>query len=82
MFKDEMKYAPEQHYEDEELENRVYSEMATGDWWWEVQASANAQIFSHSHHNIHSPAVVVNFYVKSMGKWPKVTLNQWEPNFT
>ena len=40
-----MKYTPEKHYEDEDLNNRVYSEMATGDWWWEVQASAHNQIF-------------------------------------
>ena len=39
-FKDGMKYAPEQHYEDEQLKNRVYGEMAAGDWWWEIQASA------------------------------------------
>ena len=39
-----MKYAPEQHYEDGELKNRVYDEMATGDWWWEVQVSARIQI--------------------------------------
>ena len=44
-FKDGMKYAPEQHYEDDELKNRVYSEMATGDWWWETQARACIQIF-------------------------------------
>ena len=43
-----MRYAPEKHYEDEELENRVYDEMATGDWWWEVQVSAYIQIFSRS----------------------------------
>jgi len=43
-FKDGMKYTPEKHYEDEELNNRVYDEMATGDWWWEVQASAHIQI--------------------------------------
>lgn len=38
-----MKYTPEKHYEDEELENRVYDEMATGDWWWEVQVSTRVQ---------------------------------------
>ena len=39
-FADSMKYAPEKHYEDEELQNRVYSEMAASDWWWDVQASS------------------------------------------
>jgi len=38
-----MKYAPEKHYEDEELDNRVYDEMATGDWWWETQVSTCIQ---------------------------------------
>ena len=51
-FKEGMKYAPEQHYEDEELRNRVYSETATGDWWWEVQASASIQIFFRLHNNV------------------------------
>jgi hypothetical protein len=39
-FAENMRYAPEKHYEDKELETRVYGEMATGDWWWEVQASS------------------------------------------
>lgn len=39
-FKKFTKYAPERHYEDEELTVRIYNEMATGDWWWEVQVRA------------------------------------------
>jgi len=39
-FEGFMKYAPERHYEDEELAIRIYDEMATGDWWWEVQVRA------------------------------------------
>ena len=44
-FRDGMRYAPERHYEDEQLGNRVYGEMVVGDWWWKVQASAGIQIF-------------------------------------
>ena len=39
-FTDSVTYAPEKYCEDKELENRVYGEMAAGDWWWEVQASS------------------------------------------
>ena len=45
VFEGGMRYVPEKHYEDEDLNNRVYDEMATGDWWWEVQASPCIQIF-------------------------------------
>ena len=38
-FKEFMKYAPERHYEDKELTIHIYNEMATGDWWWEIQVS-------------------------------------------
>ncbi|KAF8598797.1 hypothetical protein BDV93DRAFT_478147, partial [Ceratobasidium sp. AG-I] len=36
-FKDSMRYAPEHHWTSEELDNRIYSEMWTGDWWWRTQ---------------------------------------------
>ncbi|KAI0054641.1 hypothetical protein BV25DRAFT_1816783 [Artomyces pyxidatus] len=32
-----MAYAPERHFADEEMKNRLYGEMHTGDWWWHVQ---------------------------------------------
>jgi hypothetical protein len=32
-----MKYAPERVYEDDEGTNRVFDEMWTGDWWWNIQ---------------------------------------------
>jgi hypothetical protein len=63
-FKDGMKYAPEQHYEDEELGNRVYGETATGEKWWEIQASAAIQLFSHLHSDVH----LLNF----RGNFPSV----------
>ncbi|KAG7096157.1 hypothetical protein E1B28_006830 [Marasmius oreades] len=30
-------FAPERHYQDREKEVRLYHEMHTGDWWWEIQ---------------------------------------------
>jgi hypothetical protein len=31
-----MKYAPVKLYQDEACKTRVYNEMNTGDWWWDV----------------------------------------------
>jgi Plavaka transposase len=36
-FHGEMAYAPEKVYTDPEGQCRVYDEMWTGDWWWEMQ---------------------------------------------
>jgi Plavaka transposase len=36
-FKDQMHYAPERHYSDESGQEQLFSEMWTGDWWWEMQ---------------------------------------------
>ncbi|KAJ3547086.1 hypothetical protein NMY22_g1793 [Coprinellus aureogranulatus] len=36
-FKDSMRYAPEQVFEDEMGEVRVFDEMWTGEWWWDTQ---------------------------------------------
>ncbi|KAI0823820.1 hypothetical protein BC628DRAFT_1420570 [Trametes gibbosa] len=38
MLRDSLTYAPERHYADAEGKNRVYENMWTGDWWWDVQA--------------------------------------------
>ncbi|KAG8865445.1 hypothetical protein FRC20_009827 [Serendipita sp. 405] len=32
-----MEYEPKRIYRDESKEERLYSEMSTGDWWWRVQ---------------------------------------------
>jgi hypothetical protein len=32
-------FRPERHYKDKEKKQRVYHELHTGDWWWEVQVS-------------------------------------------
>ncbi|KAI5987191.1 hypothetical protein EDD15DRAFT_2174021 [Pisolithus albus] len=37
-FRDVMSYVPERAYTDASGENRIYDEMWTGDWWWDVQA--------------------------------------------
>lgn len=39
LFKDQMAYAPEKVYRDAGGKTRVYDEMWTGDWWWEIQVS-------------------------------------------
>ncbi|KAG8916248.1 hypothetical protein FRC01_003278 [Tulasnella sp. 417] len=36
-FKDEVSYSPRKEYLDPEMRQRVYTEMATADWWWKVQ---------------------------------------------
>lgn len=36
-FRDNLRYAPEKVYEDNEGNNRVFDEMWTGDWWWNLQ---------------------------------------------
>ncbi|KAI0060629.1 hypothetical protein BV25DRAFT_1789248, partial [Artomyces pyxidatus] len=36
-FAQHMAYAPERHFADDEMKNRLYGEMHTGDWWWQVQ---------------------------------------------
>ena len=36
-FKDSLSYTPEKVYADAEGRERVYDEMWTGDWWWDVQ---------------------------------------------
>ncbi|KAI6026905.1 hypothetical protein BKA83DRAFT_4463011 [Pisolithus microcarpus] len=39
-FRDQMAYEPERAYADEKGENRIYNEMWTADWWWEMQEMA------------------------------------------
>jgi Plavaka transposase len=38
-FKDLLAYAPEQAFQDEEGNIRIFDEMWTGDWWWDLQVS-------------------------------------------
>lgn len=40
-FKDDLIFAPEQHFTDNERTCRVYNEMHTGEWWWSVQVRHN-----------------------------------------
>ena len=38
-FRKIMRYSPQQAYEDENGETRIFDEMWTGDWWWNIQVS-------------------------------------------
>ncbi|KAG8946041.1 hypothetical protein FRC03_001582, partial [Tulasnella sp. 419] len=38
-FADQLVFAPEKQWADEEQKSRLYNEMNTGKWWWEKQAS-------------------------------------------
>lgn len=45
-FKDFMAYGPERAYRDTAGETRVWDEMWTGDWWWEVQVGCDRIIIA------------------------------------
>jgi hypothetical protein len=36
-FARDLVFAPEHRYMDHTRTERIYSEMHTGDWWWEIQ---------------------------------------------
>jgi hypothetical protein len=38
-FKAHMRYAPERHWTSQAQRKRVFGEMWTGDWWWQMQVS-------------------------------------------
>jgi Plavaka transposase len=38
-FAQDLVFAPERHYTNQERTCRVYNEIHTGDWWWKVQVS-------------------------------------------
>jgi hypothetical protein len=39
-FKEVMVYAPEKVFSNADGSNRVFDEMWTGDWWWNIQVSS------------------------------------------
>ena len=39
-FRNQMRFAPEKAYEDSDGKNRIFDEMWSGDWWWDLQVSA------------------------------------------
>lgn len=39
-----MAYAPEQVYKDKEGKVRIYDEMWTANWWWDLQVKWNIKI--------------------------------------
>jgi hypothetical protein len=43
-FKDFMSFVPERVYTDKEGKDRIYDEMWTADWWWEMQVSRKLTI--------------------------------------
>lgn len=36
-----LKFKPERHYVDADMTLRIYTDMHTGKWWWEVQVSTD-----------------------------------------
>lgn len=42
-FREKMAYSPERVYTDAEGKNRLFDEMWTGDWWWNLQVSIFAR---------------------------------------
>jgi hypothetical protein len=38
-FRAHMRYAPERHWTSSARRKRVFGEMWTGDWWWNMQVS-------------------------------------------
>jgi len=43
-FKDQQYYEPIRVYRDADYSNREYSEMWTGDWWWNKQVSCEVEV--------------------------------------
>ena len=41
-LKDNLIFAPEQHFTNNEQTSRIYNKMHTGDWWWSVQVHHKA----------------------------------------
>ena len=41
-----MKYRPERHFKEGQPRERIYHDMYTGDWWWELQVSKTVYIFA------------------------------------
>jgi len=44
-FQDDLVFAPERHFTNNERTCRIYNEMYTGDWWWSVQVRKNSSIY-------------------------------------
>lgn len=39
-FRDSIRYAPERQYADADGKQRIYGNMGTANWWWDVQVSS------------------------------------------
>ena len=44
-FAQHLIYAPERHYADQDATIRVYHDLHTGKWWWNVQVSISFLLF-------------------------------------
>lgn len=44
---EQMLFAPERHWEDDDRKVRVYNEMNTGNWWWDMQVCHPLSIVDH-----------------------------------
>ena len=42
-----LKFRPERHHADVDMTTRIYSDVYTGKWWWEVQVSAMFGVVLH-----------------------------------
>jgi hypothetical protein len=45
LFKDYLSYIPEHAYIDNEGKERIYDEMWTADWWWNIQVSFSFYVY-------------------------------------
>ncbi len=43
-FNDSIAYSPERVYADKAGKNRIYDEMWTADWWWNIQVSSTMDL--------------------------------------
>jgi hypothetical protein len=44
-FRKKMCFAPEKAYKDSDAKNRIFDEMWTGNWWWDLQVSLDFSYF-------------------------------------
>jgi hypothetical protein len=46
----ELRFAPEHAYEDEEANVHVFDEMNSGDWWWDAQVQDHITLTCQNNH--------------------------------
>ncbi|KAG8729241.1 hypothetical protein FRC10_004157 [Ceratobasidium sp. 414] len=45
-FMEYMRFAPERHWDSAEMQNQVYGEMWSADWWWRIQTEPASEWFN------------------------------------